>query len=132
MTSNTTFEQTEIGVFMDEVYGKTLSTTCLPSKIIQILEAINETTENLRNEVRYSASRTETNIEGIVTFETTWLDPAVGVFTVQLDGVFRAYVGLQMSWEKDKHHTLTINVNDEVKSNLLSYEGEADAIFQCQ
>ena len=48
-----------------------------------------------------SASRTETDVEGIVTFdklftnintgdETTWLDPEVGVFTVQLDKVFRA------------------------------------------
>ena len=73
----------------------------ITTKIIQILEAIDEATENLRNEVRFSARRTETNVEGIVTFdklftnintgdETTWLDPEVGVFTVQLDKVFRA------------------------------------------
>ena len=110
------------------------------TEIIQLSEAIDEATENLRKEVRYCASKTETNIEGIVAYdklftninsidETVWLDPAVGVFTAQLDGVFRAYVGLQMSWEeKDKHHTITIKVNDEVRS----YKVDADAIFQCQ
>merc|ERR1712156_1057723 len=53
---NTTFEQTEIGIFMDEVY-----------------EAIDEATENLRKEVRYCASRTDTNVEGIVTFDKLFL-----------------------------------------------------------
>ena len=97
----------------------------------QFSEAIDEASENLRNEVRYCATKADTNIEGIITYdnlftdvntidEIVWMDPARGVFDTQMDGVFRVSIGLEMSWEKDQHHTITIMVNDEVQKLIFS------------
>ena len=88
-------------------------------------EAIDEASENLRNEVRYCAIKEDTKIEGIVTYDglitevntiddVVWMDPETGIFEARMDGVFRAYIGLEMSWDKDEHHTITVMVNDEV------------------
>jgi len=120
ITLNTPFEQTEIGIFMDEVY-----------------EAIDAASENLRNEVRYCAIKADNNIEGIITYdslftdvntvdEIVWMDPARGVFDAQMDGVFRVSIGLEMSWEKDQHHTITIMVNDEEFAVAIENSGISD------
>ena len=94
--------------------------------MFQISDVIDEAAENLRNEVRYCAIKADTNVEGIITYdnlftdvntvdEIVWMDSATGIFEAQMDGVFRFYIGLEMSWDKDEHHTVTIMVNDEVR-----------------
>ena len=99
--------------------------------MLQFSEAIDAASENLRNEVRYCAIKADNNIEGIITYdslftdvntvdEIVWMDPARGVFDAQMDGVFRVSIGLEMSWEKDQHHTITIMVNDEVQKLIFS------------
>ena len=100
--------------------------------MLQFSEAIDEASENLRNEVRYCATKAETDIEGIITYdnlftdvntidEIVWMDPARGIFEAQMDGVFRVYIGLEMSWDKDQHHTITIMVNDEVQKQIFPH-----------
>ena len=95
-------------------------------------EAIDEASENLRNEVRYCAIKEDTNIEGIVTYDglitevntiddVVWMDPETGIFEARMDGVFRAYIGLEMSWQKDQHHTITVMVNDEVQNMIFLF-----------
>ena len=95
-------------------------------------EAIDEAYENLWNEVRYCAIKEDTNIEGIVTYDglitevntiddVVWMDPETGIFEARMDGVFRAYIGLEMSWEKDQHHTITVMVNDEVQNMIFLF-----------
>merc|ERR1712172_205839 len=120
ITLNTPFEQTEMGIFMDEV-----------------LDVIDQASENLRNEVRYCAIKADTNVEGIITYdnlfvdvntvdEIVWMDSATGIFEAQMDGVFRFYIGLEMSWDKDEHHTVTIMVNDEEFAVAIENSGISD------
>jgi len=116
----TQFEQTEMGALRDEVFG-----------------AINEVSKNLKNEVRYCAIKSNTNNEGTITYDklfadintidtNTWMNVAEGTFTAGQAGTFRVHLGLQMAWQRDEHHTITVMINDEEFAVAIENSGIAD------
>ena len=89
----------------------------------------------MKTEVRYCAIKSETNIEGTITYDklfaeintidtNTWMNVAEGTFTSGQAGTFRVHLGLEMAWQRDEHHTITVMVNDEVASTFLPFVQE--------
>jgi len=104
MPLTTTFTQTEMGQFKDEVYG-----------------AISDLVKEIRRETRICASKAESTDTGTLTYDSIYsdlnnvdgakLDTGTGLFTAGMAGVYQVSYNMELVSKPGQEHTVWVIVN---------------------
>jgi len=105
MPLTTTFTQTEIGQFKDEVYGR-----------------IDEIVDNIRRETRFCASKAQTTVTGTLNYDSIYvsannvegavLDLTSGMFTAGWAGAYQVAYNMEMIMDEGtQDHSVWVMVN---------------------